>query len=208
MGVDSTKITTLRNGVDLRLFRPLDRGGARQRWAADGHTIVSVGWLIERKGHHLVIEALKSLPGVTLLIAGEGELRGRLERQVAREGLSRRVRLLGQVPHEDLPSLYNAADALVLASSREGWANVLLEAMGCGTPVVATDVWGTAEVVGAPEAGVLIKERSGAAVAAGLRTLFECKPDRETTRRYAEHFSWDATTDGQLALFRRLTGCS
>jgi glycosyltransferase involved in cell wall biosynthesis len=78
--------------------------------------------------------------------------------------------------------------------------------MGCGTAVVATDVWGTAEVVAASEAGVLIRERSGPAVAAGLRTLFDSMPDCEATRRYAERFSWDATTDGQLALFRRLTG--
>jgi glycosyltransferase involved in cell wall biosynthesis len=206
LGIESTKITTLRNGVDLDLFRPLDRRDARRRWAAEGPTVISVGWLIERKGHHLVVEALQSLPEVRLLIAGEGELRRSLERQIAAGDLSRRVHLLGQVAHEDLPSLYSAADALVLASSREGWANVLLEALGCGTAVVATDVWGTAEVVAAPEAGVLIKERSGPAVAAGLRTLFDSMPDRDATRRYAERFSWDATTDGQLGLFRRLTG--
>jgi glycosyltransferase involved in cell wall biosynthesis len=206
MGIEPSKITTLRNGVDLDLFRPIDRGHARHRWAIAGRTIVSVGWLIERKGHHLIIEALKSLPDTTLLIAGDGEERGRLEQQIAATGLSGRVRLLGEVAHEDLPSLYSAADALVLASSREGWANVLLEAMACGTPVVATDVWGTAEVVATPEAGVLIRERSSPAIAEGLRTLFARMPDRAATRAYAERFSWDATTEGQLAVFRRLTG--
>jgi glycosyltransferase involved in cell wall biosynthesis len=196
----------LRNGVDLDLFRPLNRGDARRHWAVDGRTIVSVGWLIERKGHHLAIEAMKSLPDTTLLIAGEGEERGRLERQIAKFGLSGRVRLLGEVAHEDLPSLYSAADALVLASSREGWANVLLEAMACGTPVVATDVWGTAEIVAGPEAGVLISERSGVAIAEGLRKLLANLPDRTATRNYAERFSWDMTTKGQLELFRRLIG--
>ena len=93
---------------------------------------------------------MKSIPDTTLLIAGAGEERGRLEHQIAAAGLSGRVRLLGEVAHEELPSLYSAADALVLASSREGWANVLLESMACGTPVVATDVWGTAEVVRTP----------------------------------------------------------
>jgi glycosyltransferase involved in cell wall biosynthesis len=205
MGINAAKITTLRNGVDLELFRPLDRGAARRRWATEGRTIVSVGWLIERKGHHLVIEAMKSLPDTRLLIAGEGEERHKLKREIETAGLSERVRMLGQVAHEDLPSLYNAADALVLASSREGWANVLLEAMGCGTPVVATDVWGTAEVVAAPEAGILIKERSGVAITEGLRTLFASQPDRAATRRYAERFSWDTTTEGLLALFRRLS---
>jgi glycosyltransferase involved in cell wall biosynthesis len=206
MGIAASKITTLRNGVDLDLFRPRDRNEARHRWGVDGRTILSVGWLIERKGHHLIIEALKELPDVKLLIAGEGEERGRLERLIARDALSGRVRLLGEVPHEDLPSLYSAADVLVLASSREGWANVLLEAMACGTPVVATDVWGTGEIVATPDAGVLLGERSASAIAKGLRKLFAAPPDRAATRIYAERFSWDATTEGQLQLFRRLTG--
>ena len=115
-----------------------------------------------------------------------------------------RVRLLGQVPHDSLPSLYSAADALVLASSREGWANVLLEAMACGTPVVATDVWGTGEVVAAPEAGVLIRDRSAVGVAEGLKAVLDNPPERTATRAYAEGFSWDATTQGQLRLFERL----
>ncbi len=206
MGIDPGKIVTLRNGVDLELFRPLDRMAARNRWGADGRTIVSVGGLVERKGHHLVIEAMKSVPNASLLIAGEGEERRALERLIAARGLTGRIRLLGQVPHDSLPSLYSAADALVLASSREGWANVLLEAMACGTPVVATDVWGTGEVVAAPEAGVLIKERSAVAVAQGLNALFAAPPERTATRAYAEGFSWDATTQGQLQLFERLIG--
>jgi glycosyltransferase involved in cell wall biosynthesis len=206
MGIDAAKITTLRNGVDLDLFRPLDRDHARRRWAAAGRVIISVGWLIERKGHHLIIDAMKSLPNTTLLIAGTGPWRGSLERQIAATGLSERVRLLGGVAHEDLPSLYSAADALVLASSREGWANVLLEAMACGTPVVATDFWGTGEVVRDPAAGVLIKERSTGALADGVRALFARLPAREATRAYAERFSWNATTEGQLELFQRLTG--
>jgi glycosyltransferase involved in cell wall biosynthesis len=166
---------------------------------------VSVGSLIERKGHHLVIEAMKVLPETTLLIAGAGEARGRLERQIVKTGLSGRVRLLGELRHDDLPSLYSAADALVLASSREGVANVLMEAMACGTPVVATDVWGSPEVVRTPAAGVLIRERSGSAIAEGVRRLFAALPDRGATRDYSARFTWDATTEGQLALFRRLT---
>ena len=204
MGIEAGKITTLRNGVDLELFRPLDRMAARNRWGADGQTLVSVGGLIERKGHRLIVEALKSLPDTSLLIAGEGEERPALERQIAALGLTGRARLLGQVPHESLPSLYAAADALVLASSREGWANVLLEAMACGTPVVATDVWGTGEVVAAPEAGVLVKDRTAAGILGGLRTLFANPPDRAATRAYAEGFGWEPTTQGQLRLFERL----
>src|SRR5262249_1730593 len=144
------------------------------------------------------------LPGFALLIAGEGPERASLEALIAARGLGDRVRLLGARPHEELPELYGAADALILASSREGWANVLLEAMACGTPVVATRIGGNPEVVAKPEAGVLMHERSAKGVADGVRALFANLPAREATRAYASDFSWDATTEGQLALFRKV----
>ena len=204
MGIDPKRITTLRNGVDTSLFQPLPRDEARQKFGLTRRTLVSVGGLVERKGHHLTIEAMKALPDTDLLIAGEGEERSALEQQIKTEGLSDRVRLLGQVPHADLPSLYSAVDASVLASSREGWANVLLESMACGTPVLATDIWGTGEVVAAPEAGLLIRDRSADAISAAVERLFSALPDRSATRAYAEQFTWEPTTQGQLTLFRQL----
>ena len=144
-------------------------------------------------------------PGFTLLIAGEGPERGALEALIDRHGLADRVRLLGARPHEELPELYGAADALVLASSREGWANVLLEGMACGTPAVATEIWGNPEVVARPEAGILMTERSAKGVADAVKSLFAARlPDREATRAYASAFSWEATTDGQIELFRSI----
>jgi glycosyltransferase involved in cell wall biosynthesis len=123
---------------------------------------------------------------------------------IARLGLSDRVRLLGPRPHAELPSLYGAADASVLSSSREGWANVLLESMACGTPVVASPIWGNPEVVRSPAAGVITRENSPVGIVEGVRRLFADLPARSATRSYAEPFSWDDTTAGQLALFRRV----
>jgi glycosyltransferase involved in cell wall biosynthesis len=110
-----------------------------------GTTIVSVGRLDENKGQHLTIEALTKLPDVNFLIAGGGTEEANLKALAQRLGVADRVHFLGMVPHEELASLCSAADISVLASAREGWANVLLESMACGTPVVATDIWGTAE---------------------------------------------------------------
>jgi teichuronic acid biosynthesis glycosyltransferase TuaC len=208
IGADGKKIHALRNGVDLTMFRPTDRAKERKNLGLEHRTLVSVGHLIERKGHHLAIEALTGLPDYKLLIAGEGPERSNLESLASRLKVMDRVTFLGRVPHENLAAIYGAADALILASSREGWANVLLEAMACGTPVIASNVWGTPEIVATPESGVLMEERTPEALAAAARRLFDNLPDRAATRAYAEQFSWDATTQGQLGLFHAIAGKS
>ncbi len=206
MGAPEQKVTVLRNGVDTRLFRPpADRARLRARLGLGRPTLLSVGHLIERKGHHLVVQAMTALPGCELLVAGEGPERGRLTALIAARGLADRVRLLGARPHAEMAELYGAADALVLASSREGWANVLLELMACGTPVVATNIWGNPEVVRCRDAGVIV-ERSTEAIGAGAGALLTHPPSRRSTRVYAEAFGWDETTAGQLALYNRVLG--
>lgn len=207
IGAPPDKVTVLRNGVETSVFRPPEnRDTLRASMGLVGPTLISVGGLIERKGHHRTIEAMRQLPGFTLLIAGEGPERERLSAMIAQFGLGDRVHLLGPRPHRELPALYGAADASVLASSREGWANVLLESMACGTPVVAANIWGNPEVVRQPAAGLIYEPNTADGVANGVRKLFANLPSREATRAYAEPFSWDETTAGQLAIFRRITG--
>lgn len=211
-GIDAGRLHVFRNGVDLQRFQPLPAAAMRAALAAQGITgsplLLSVGHLVERKGHHIAIEALAALratqPNAALAVLGAGEEHARLLALAQRLGVADAVYLPGAVPNAELARWYSAADALVLASSREGWANVLLEAMACGTPVVATDIWGTPEVVAHPAAGRLVRERSGAAFAAELAALLAAPPERAATRRYAEGFSWEATSQAQLGLFHRL----
>jgi glycosyltransferase involved in cell wall biosynthesis len=195
LGVDPVRVTSLRNGVDLELFRPVERAANAQ------FTLLAVGHLVPVKGQELILKALPLLPGVRLVVAGDGPDRQMLEGLARSLGVHDRVEFLGAVPQAQLRSHYGAADALVLASSREGWANVLLESMACGTPVVASRVYGTPEVVAAPEAGVLMRERTPQGVADAVTALRAHYPDRAATRRYAEGFSWDDTTAGQLRVF-------
>lgn len=204
LGVDAHRILPLRNGVDLNLFQPVDREKHREALGLKQFTLLSVGYLVERKGHGLAIQALVSMPDVELLIAGTGPDRGHLENLAKQLGVQNRVRLLGAIPHAELRYYYGAADALVLASAREGWANVLLESMACGTPVIASNVWGTPEVVEAPDAGLLMQERTASGIVQAVSNLRAHYPDRAATRRYAERFSWDATTQGQLDLFQKI----
>ena len=206
LGVAPESITPLRNGVDLERFQPIDRAAARATLglAPGRFTLLSVGLLDPRKAHDLIIRALPRLADVDLLIAGIGPERKNLEQLACELGVQDRVTLLGAVPQTELKRYYNAADALVLASSREGWANVLLEAMACGTPVVASNVWGTPEVVAAPEAGVLMPERTPEGLVRALGQLRAAYPEHAATRRYAENFGWQPTTQGQIDLFQSI----
>jgi len=201
LGIDRQKIRVLRNGVDLKMFRPGNRTEYQQLFGVESPVLLSAGNLIPLKGHDLVIRALERLPGFRLIIVGAGPEEKRL-RNLARElGLTDRINFLGGVLHEDMCAIYNAADALVLASESEGWPNVLLESMACGTPVISSEVSGAREAVSAAAAGLICPERSAKGLAASIMELFESLPDRNATRKYAEKFSWDKTTAGQLDLF-------
>ncbi|WP_281300083.1 MULTISPECIES: glycosyltransferase family 4 protein [unclassified Iodidimonas] len=207
IGVPRDRVTVLRNGVDLKAFQR-DEAGAlllRQKLGIkDGPVLLSVGHLIERKAHDLVIGALAALGRGHLIIAGKGPQEKFLKDLAQSLGLADRVHFLGLVPHHDLSSVYSAADLFILASSREGWPNVLLESMACGTPVVATAVNGSPEVVTKPVAGRIVAERSGQALAAAAEDILNDPPSPEAVRAYAEDFSWQATSLGQMALFNSI----
>jgi teichuronic acid biosynthesis glycosyltransferase TuaC len=207
LGATEARTLTLRNGVDLERFSLGDRVACRTRLGLSGFVLLSVGSLIPRKGHALTIEAMRHYPDGMLLIAGSGPLRAELEALARVLGLADRVRFLGEVPHADLPDLYRAADIMVLASEREGWANVLLESMASGTPVVATAVNGAPEVVRSPSAGVLVGERTVERLVDAIDCLRQTRPTREETRRYAEAFSWSTVAAANKTLLRSVAAC-
>jgi teichuronic acid biosynthesis glycosyltransferase TuaC len=202
MGVPPAKITTLRNGYDPALFHPADRAEARTELGVSGKTLLSVGNLIESKGHHIVIEALTRLPDFNLVIIGSGTMARELKASARRRAVGDRVRFEGTVQQAKLRLHYSACDALVLASSREGMPNVLIESLACGCPVIATKTGGNPEVIVSREAGILLDERSAAGVEDGIRRLFADLPDRRATLRYAERFLWGPTSAGQFEIFQ------
>ena len=205
LGADANKIVSLRNGVDLELFEPRKQSSnANSLEGGRKINLLTVGHLVPVKGHELILRSLPLLPQTHLFIAGDGALRKPLENLASMLKINDRVTFLGALKQTELQQHYSAADVFILASEREGWANVLLESMACGTPVVASKVWGTPEVVAAPEAGLLMEERTPDALAKAVTSLISNYPDRKATRRYAEQFSWRATTDGQLQLFKHI----
>ena len=201
LGVARDRITVLRNGVDAEVFRPVPPLCPDQERKGSA-LAVSVGNLVPLKGHDLVISAASEIAGLDLWIVGGGPERGRLEALAQKLGVAERVRFLGVVPYERMPAVYSAADVLVLASQREGWPNVLLEAMACGARVVTTEVSDVAEIITDPAAGVRVSERSVPALTQAIRGVLAAQRSRDATRLHARGFSWEATTRGQLALFR------
>jgi teichuronic acid biosynthesis glycosyltransferase TuaC len=194
MGMEADKIRVHYTGVDLDRFRPADRAAAKTALGVSGELVVSLGALIPRKGHDIVIEAIARLADVTLLIAGEGPERGRLTSLVRSLGLGDRVRFLGNVPHQELPAILAAADVMALASESEGLANAWIEAIACGTPVVTTDVDGAREAVDRPAAGRLVGARNAASFSAAIGAILADPPSAEAVRASAERFSWRNNT--------------
>lgn len=204
LGAAPHRVHMLRNGVDLAFFRPGDRDAARRALGFARPTLLAVGNLIPLKRHLLIIEALAQLEGVDLVIAGDGPERTRLTARAGELGVADRVRLLGRQPQDALPAIYNAADLLVHPSVREGWPNVLLESMACGTAVVGGDFDGVADIIAAPEAGRILADATPSCLAATIRDLLAAPPPPDRTRRYAEGFDWQSTTAGQIDLFREV----
>lgn len=202
LGIPADRIRVHHTGVDLVRFAPRDPIQAKATLGIDGPLVVSVGALIPRKGHDIVIDALAALPGVQLRIAGEGPERPRLAAQIGRLGLGERVKLLGSVAHGELPALLAAGDVMALASASEGLANAWVEALASGTPIVIPDAGGAAEVVTSPEAGRIVT-RTADAFAAAIRELLAAPPTRDRVRAAAAGFTWEANT---AALYHHLAG--
>ena len=201
LGATSERTLVVGNGVDLAKFQRLPQQVARRRLSlTDGvPVLVSVGALVERKGFHRVMECLPALrqqfPGLRYLVVGgaspEGDWSTVLRTRAAKLGLQDCVMFLGSVAPDELKVALSAADVFVLATRNEGWANVFLEAMACGLPVVTTDVGGNSEVVADAKLGILVpfdeQEKLAEAISEGLRRSW----DRDFIVRYAEANSWD-----------------
>ena len=198
MGMPEDRIRVHHTGVDLDLFRPVDRKAAKSALGIAGPLIVSAGTLSTRKGQGFLIEALADLPEAVLVLIGSGPERAAYVARAAELGLAERVRFTGSIGHEELAGWMGAADAMVLPSESEGLANVWVEALACGTPLVITDVGGAREVVESPVAGHLVPAEPGA-ISNAIRDLLDHPRDPLAVRKIAERFTWEANTSALYA---------
>jgi teichuronic acid biosynthesis glycosyltransferase TuaC len=201
LGVESSKVTVIGNGVDLEKFTPVDRQVARRKLnlADEAKVLISVGGLIPRKGFHRIIPLLPALrekhPSLVYLIVGGGttqaDMRSELEQLAAKHGVSDCVRFCGPQQPADLQWFYGAADIFCLATEHEGWANVFLEAMACGLPVITTDVGGNLEVVTEERFGTVVPYFNPKAFQNALDESLLRTWDRASIIAYARNNTWD-----------------
>jgi teichuronic acid biosynthesis glycosyltransferase TuaC len=196
LGAPEPNVRVISNGVDVERFQRLDVRESRKFLGLPEEVpiAVSVGSLIESKGHHLLISAVEELtrrfPKLRLHIIGEGVYRARLEELVREKRLQDRVFLMGNRPNEELSSWFSAADISCLMSSREGWPNVVSESLACGTPVLATRAGGTPEIITSPDIGTFV-ERDIRSIAAGLEMSLTKSWNHQEIARCVRMRSWD-----------------
>ena len=202
LGMPEDRITVHYTGIDRTRFHVRDRAAAKAALGVDGPLLVSVGNLIARKGHALVIEAMAQLPEAQLVIIGKGEEQAAFAALAARLGVAARVRFLGSQPHDVIADWLAAADAMVLMSKSEGLANAWIEALASGTPLVISDVGGAREVLNGPEVGCFA-DFNASSIAHAIQWVLARDLDRQAVAATVDRFSWDANT---AALYAHLAG--
>ena len=210
-GVSGAHVSIIPGGVDLQQFVPrLERREARSRLglAGEGSLLFTVRRLVPRMGLEPLLQALTRVPDARLVIGGSGWLRPRLEASASALGVANRVRFAGRIDDADLPVFYQAADLVVLPSvALEGFGLITLEALACGTPVVATANSGATDVLGPFEPSWIAPDASPAALATTIVAALSasCAPEvNKRCRIHAEQYSWERMVARHEDLYREL----
>lgn len=212
-GVDTDKMTVIYEGIDAEFqpAAPAQVDAIRARYSPDRPYILMVGTLEPRKNHRLALDALAQLkaqgyPHRLLIAGGKGWLFAPITAAIETLGLSNDVTFTGYVPDEELPALYSAADVLLMPSQYEGFGFPMLEAMACGTPVVASNASSLPELAG--DAARLIAPDNAPALCAAVRDIVD-QPDRAATMRqlglaHVRQFTWTATARQTAQLYQQI----
>jgi rhamnosyl/mannosyltransferase len=201
-------------GIDVRQFQHADPEAVQAlRARFGGPLLLFVGRLRYYKGLSHLLQALQGLPGVRLVVVGEGPMRGTWEAESQALGLGDRVHFVGEVPEEDLPAYYHACDLFVLPADQrsEAFGAVLLEAMASGRPVVSTELGtGTSWVNRHGETGWVVPPGDPEALRAAIQHLLGDEALRqrlgEAACRWAQEFDVQVLVDRVLALYQEVLG--
>ncbi|GAA1793750.1 glycosyltransferase family 1 protein [Planosporangium flavigriseum] len=217
MGIPRGSIQVVPSGVNTEWFTPT---GPRKEHSAGGRLrILSVGRMVERKGFADLIQALYLVPEAELVLLGgpppdqldREPMVGQLRRLASKRGVADRVRILGQVPREDMPAWYRSADVVACAPWYEPFGLTPLEAMACGVPVIAYAVGGLAESVIDGVTGILVPPRDIRRLAAALRSVLGDEVRRMSyasaaVDRVRSRYTWERTAADVERVYASVTG--
>lgn len=200
-GAAPKRVCTIPNGVDASLFHPRPATGVFEKIGipAGAPVILSAGYLIERKGHQHIIRALSGLrdtgsPAHVVIAGGpgaEGDYRSTLQSLVRELRLNERVHFTGAVPPATLADFISEASVLCLASSREGWPNVVNEALACGIPVIASDIGGVPDMIPSAEYGIIVPAVTAESFQSAIQTALDRTWDRQAIAAWGMSRSWE-----------------
>jgi teichuronic acid biosynthesis glycosyltransferase TuaC len=199
--IHENKISIIPNGVNLEKFNRLEKRSCRKDLGIpmDSLVLISVGGLVERKGHHRVLQILPTLikrfPDILYVVAGgggvEGDMTIELHNMVRNLELNDHVLFTGEISQEKLSHYLSASDVFVLPTRLEGWPNVFFEAMACGLPIVSTTVCGNREIVKDHENGFLVPFGDQIALTEAVANALEKQWDRNEIVDYARSRPWE-----------------
>ncbi len=199
LGAAPEKVHVIPNGIDTACFHLLSRAAACQelRLNSDDCWLISVGRLDHNKGQWLILDALNKIGlaelqrrRIKLALIGDGEDREKLASLAHSFGLTDIVYFAGQLSPEKICTWYNAAEVKILASRREGSPNVVLEALACGTPVVASRAGRNALVIQAGKQGFLFPPEDAEALQAAILQALDHAWKRQEITQYGSQRNW------------------
>lgn len=211
-GATPDRVHTIVNGFNTSVFGPKDRGEARRHLGlgADEQVVVYVGRFVETKGMRELIAAAQQMAATNdrfrLALIGDGVMKTELLAMVASAGLTDKVYLPGGLAPDQVAQWISASDVLTLPSWSEGYPNVVVEALACGRPAVATDVGGTREIL-RPDNGILVPPRDVAALQAGLTQALSTEWDHAGIAASMQR-SWDDVAMETLQVCTALVACN
>ena len=195
IGIRKEKVVVVNNGIEINKYFVRDKEDFKKYYKIPkgDKIILYVGRLSKEKGVDVLIKAFSFIKdlNIKLYIVGGGPQEKILLRQAERLGLMDRIKFLGHMHHSEIPNLMNVADLFVLPSRSEGYPNVLLEALACGIPVLATDVGGITEIINNENLGIIVAADDPIQMAQGIYSALSKEWDRELLVKRVQHQSWE-----------------
>jgi glycosyltransferase involved in cell wall biosynthesis len=210
LGLPAERVSVIPNGHNPESFKIISTNGAREKLGLpkDKRIILSVGHLEAVKGHKYLIQSMERLVRMNLnaicCIVGDGSQRRNLENSINKLNLMEGVKLVGAKPYNEIPLWMNACDIFVHPSINEGNPNVMLEAMGCGKPLVGTKVGGIPEIIIENKLGILVDPGDPEGLAKAMAQALDTSWDKEYISKCAGQFTWNNTAQRLIEVFNEV----